>query len=266
MTRLLLAGLLIVAVAACGGSSESAPQPGAGPGEQVAHVERAARATIERGPASIRLRVSSPRTRYRVSGAIDLSRDRFRLTVRVDRAEDPPPRRSLRVVGFRGETYAVTRALAPDRSRCLLDLHAPIGRFGGGMSVQEAVTLTGVVMRLLSSVVRRAAPAERTGAGKSYRVRVDARRATVARSSRQSDELVVVRPKRLAKQIAQPVQLTVADDVIPRLFLRLPRFVANRTQPVRFPAHGREPVDVRIRLDDFGGPLRLNPPRCRALE
>jgi hypothetical protein len=138
---------------------------------------------------------------------------------------------------------------------------------GGAASVQEALALAGVAVRLLrDGATKVTLMHERPGGGATYRVEVDPGRASIAPSAGGSDETIVVAPRRLAWQLA-PLEVEVgADGLIRALALELRGF-----RPVVFAAGLRrtgrgERVAVRIDLGDFGRALSVQSPHCIAME
>ncbi len=98
------------------------------------------------------------------------------------------------------------------------------------------------------------------------RVEVDPGRASVAPSAEGSDETIVVRPRRLARQLT-PLEVEVdADGLVRALALELRAFRPVVFTPgLRRPGRG-ERVAVHIALGDFGRALSVQTPRCIAME
>lgn len=244
---------LALALSACGPTSEAAPDP-------VAQVTAGAKRTIARGPSRIAISVASPTADYTASGTIDLGTDTYRAKARVRRALRRRPGSVVRVVGRRGTSYEVVRG-------CWLDPHAPVGSFGGATSVQETLALVGVSLRLLRDAAEEVSMAQDLpGGGRRYAVKADARQAEVPRTWRAGDELWIVRPRRLARQLALPIGLTVnKQGAVSRLSLKLPRF-----RPIKRPPSLRrgapEAVSVDVSLGRFGRKVRLGKPNCLAVE
>lgn len=87
------------------------------------------------------------------------------------------------------ETYEIGRGEPGfdniELTDCGFDPHAPIGSLGGAASVQEALALVGVAVRLLRDGTRRAElVGEHTGRGATYRVVTDPSAVSVAPRSR----------------------------------------------------------------------------------
>lgn len=262
-----MAGGTAVALAGCGAATARHRTPQTGVPDPKAVVEHAAGATLAARPATIELQVSSPTTQYTVRGVIDLAHDSYRLRVRGKRTKEPVPGGVLDLIGVRGESYVVQ-----EQGRCWLDPHAPVGRFGAGISVEESVMVTVVTMRLLERAIRGAAVADGKAKNRRvYQVRVDERRASpppTPASSGSRDDLWVVKPKRLARQLVQPIAATIGKDGrVSRLSMRLPRFVVNQMELVPRPRRiVPEPVAIEVSLGGFGRRLELKQPGCLAIE
>lgn len=274
-----LVSLPWLVAAGCGGGEAAEPDPG-----PAAEVREAALKTLGGGPAALRLSVSSSTAGYSARGAIELATDRFRLRVRISRAPITHFDRVLDVVGVGGETYLarsgspaaiengrLVGTVDPSMSRtpgeCWFDPHAPVGSIGGAASVQEAMALAGVTVRLLRDGIRTAVLVrDDAGRGKTYRVAVDPRKASLAPSSVGSDEILIVAPRRLARHLT-PIRARVnARGLVRRLSFELRRWRPARVGPGLVRERRRERVSVTIRLSDFGRALDVRAPRCVAME
>jgi hypothetical protein len=253
--------------------------------DAVARVRDAAQRTLGAGPADLRLRVSSRSAAYSARGAIELATDRSFVRVAVARAPRTHYDRVMDVLALQGETYLVRGASPPAiqngklvgvavpdilralRSICALDPHGPVGNLGGAASVQEALALAGVAVRLLRDGTTKATPMrERAGGGATYRVEVDPGQARVAPSAEGSDETIVVAPRRLARQMAPLAVELGADGLVRSLALELRDFRPVVFAPgVRRQRRG-ERVAVQIALGDFGRAFSVETPRCIAME
>jgi len=284
--RLLIAGALLTAalgvVLGCNGGGDERDDPAP---DTAARVREAAQRTLGAGPADLRLRVSSPTAAYSARGAIELATDRSLVRVVVARAPRTHYDRVMDVLALEGETYLVRGASPPAiqngklvgvevpdilralRSVCALDPHGPVGNPGGAASVQEALALAGVAVRLLRDGTTKATLMdERADGGATYRVKVDPGQASAAPSAAGSDETIVVAPRRLARQLA-PLEVAVgADGLVRALALELRGFRPVVFAPgVRRQRRG-ERVAVHIALADFGRALSVHTPRCLAME
>lgn len=284
--RMLLTGGLMcaalgLAVGCTGGDGErDDPAPDA-----VARVRDAAQRTLGAGPSDIRLRVSSRTAAYSARGAIELAADRFFVRAVVARAPRTHFQRVIDVLGVQGEAYLV-RGVSPAaiqdgklvgvevpdldralRSVCALDPHAPVGNLGGAASVQEALALAGVAVRLLRDGTTAARLIQdQAGGGASYGVKVDPSQASVAPSAEGSDEMIVVDPRRLARQLA-PIHVDLdAEGLVRGLSLELRGFRPAVLAPGLMRQRRRERVAIQVELSDFGRTLGLRSPRCVAME
>jgi hypothetical protein len=261
----LLAG--VATAAGCGGTERDPSRPDLG---AAGRVRDAALRTIGAGPATIRIRVSSATVAYSVRGALEVATDRFRAGARVRRAPVTHYDRVIHLIGVGGEAYELrSRALGLEnleQTSCWFDPHAPIGALGGAASVQETVVLVGVAVRLLRDGPRTATvTAEHADDSTTYRVGTDPSAASVARSARRSDEVIVVGPRRLARHLA-PMRVTVdSDGLVRRLSLELRRFRPPTGWQLRRERR-RERVSIAVSLSDFGRELVVRPPRCVAME
>jgi hypothetical protein len=235
----------------------------------AAAVRDAALRTLGAGPADIGLSVSSPTAQYSGQGAIELATDRFRVQVTVTRAplthvDDP-----LDVAGVGGETYLLRPAsfAAIGNAGCWFDPHAPVGSLGGAASVQEAMALAGVAVRLLRDGITTATRLrDDARGGVIYRVLVDPRKASLAPSARGSDEILIVGPRRLARHLG-PLRVRVGSGgLIQRISLELRRFRPPGLGPGLVRARRRERVSISFALSGFGRPLDVRSPRCVAME
>lgn len=257
--------LLPSAVAAgCGGGEAAEPDPG-----PVAQVRDAALRTLGAGPAALTLSVSSPTAEYSARGAIELATDRFRVRARIGRAPITHFDRFLDVVGVGGETYRarVDPTFAGTPRGCWFDPHAPVGGLGGAASIQEAMALVGVTVRLLRDGIRTASLVrDDAGGGRTYRVVVDPRRASLAPSALGSDEIHIVAPRRLAAHLTPMRARLDARGLVRRLSFELRRWRPAGHGPGLVRERRRERVSVTIRLGDFGRRLAVRAPRCVAME
>jgi hypothetical protein len=192
------------------------------------------------------------------------------VRARVRRAPTTHFNSALEVIGVGGETYQIGRGEPGfdnvEGTACAFDPHAPIGSLGGAVSVQEAVALVGVAVRLLRDTTRTTTVIEQhAGHAATYRVPVDPSTVTDADAGR-GDEWIVVNPPRLARHLA-PMHVTVdSDGLIRRLSLELRRFPPPSPGPRLARTRRRERVAIAMSLGDFGRPLQVRPPSCVAME
>lgn len=255
--------LVCLTIGGCGDGDPAEPDRG-----PVAQVRDAALRTLGAGPADIRLGVSSVTAEYSARGGIELATDRFHVRTSVTRAPTTHFDRVLDVVGVDGETYvAQARAITGGPDGCWFDPHAPVGSLGGAASIQEAMTLVGVTVRLLRDGIRRAAVVrDRAGGGRTYRVVVNPRKASLSPSAHGSDEIRIIAPERLARHLA-PIRMRVdANGLIRRLTLELQRFRPAARGPGLVRERRRERVSITVDLGDFGRTLAVRAPRCVAME
>jgi hypothetical protein len=168
--------LVTLAMVAAGCKEESEPVPPAP--DATSAVRESAERTLDGGPASITIRVSSPSVKYSVHGAIDLARPRFRVSAHVTWAPYTHFVERLEAIGVRGETFQIVPGEpgfdSLTATDCAFDPHALVGGYGGAVSVQEAVALVGVATRLLRDGLRTATVMERNERrSATYRVIVD---------------------------------------------------------------------------------------------
>lgn len=258
--------LLVVAAGGCGGGAErEEPAPNA-----VAVVRDAALMTLGAGPANIGIRVSSTTAEYSVRGAMEVATDRFRVRARVARAPMTHFDPVVDVVGVGRETYEIGRGepgFDNIGTSCWFDPHQPIGSLGGAASVQEAVALAGVAVRLLRDGIRTATLVEEHADGATtYRVEVEPSEASVAPSSRGGDEVIGVDPRRLARHLA-PIRVGVGSEgLVRRLSLELRGFRPPSRGPGLVRERRRERVSIAVLLSDFGRELGVPAPPCVAME
>jgi hypothetical protein len=262
---LLLAASTIAAAGCEDGSQREPPPP-----DPAGTVREAVVRTLSSGPARIGIQVASPTVAYSVRGAIDLATEGFRVRARVNRAPTTHLDSALDVIGVGGETYQIGRGEPGldniEGTACAFDPHAPIGSLGGAVSVQEAVALVGVAVRLLRDGARTTRVVDQgTPHAANYWVSVDPSRATDIDPGR-GDEWIVVNPSRLARHLA-PMQVTLnSDGRIRRLSLELRRFPPPSRGPGLARERRRERVTVVVALSDFGRRLEVAPPSCVAME
>jgi hypothetical protein len=263
----LMLGCLAIAAASCV-SGDQREEP---PSNAVAAVRDAAVRTLAAGPANIGIEVSSATTEYAVRGAIELTTDRFRARARVERTPMTLHDKDVELIGVGGETYEIGRGTPGfdniTLTACGFDPHAPIGSLGGAASIQEALALVGVAVRLLRDGTRRAEiVGERTDRGASYRVVTDPSAVSVAPAVQRGDEVIVVNPPRLARNLA-PMRVTVdSGGLVTRLSLELRRFPPPSYRPDLARQRRRERVSIAVTLSDFGRELDVRPPSCIAME
>jgi hypothetical protein len=263
----LMLGCLAIAAASCV-SGDQREEP---PSNAVAAVRDAAVRTLAAGPANIGIEVSSATTEYAVRGAIELATDRFRARARVERAPMALHDKDVELIGVGGETYEIGRGepgfdnITP--TACGFDPHAPIGSLGGAASVQEAVALVGVAVRLLRDGTRTAElMSDHVDRGATYRVVTDPDAVSVAPAIQRGDEVIVVDPPRLARHLA-PMRVTVdSGGLVSRLSLELRRFAPPSRGPGLARQRRRERVSITVSLGDFGRELEVRPPSCIAME
>jgi hypothetical protein len=265
-SRLVALTLVATALLGCAGSEPLPPVPEPSPAREV---RDAALRTLGAGAAEVRVRVSSATAEYSARGSIELAADRYRVRARVERAPMTHFPTVLEVAGVAGESYLVLQGtettLVQRSSECWLDPHAPVGALGGGASVQEAMALTSVAVRLLrDGIIRGVAVDRTTSGGRSYRVAVDPAKATLATPDR--DEVRIVEPRELARHLRTIGVRVTADRFVRRLSLKLRQF-----RPATFgPALGRErhteDVAVQVAFSGFGRSLVLRQPPCIAME
>jgi hypothetical protein len=260
-------GCLAVAAASCASGAEGEEPPSS----PVVAVRDAAVRTRAAGPANIEIEVSSATTEYSVRGAIELATDRFRARARVERAPMTLHDKDVELIGVGGETYEIGRG-APGfdnitPTACGVDPHAPIGSLGGAASIQEALALVGVAVRLLRDGTGTAElVGEHTYRGATYRVVADPSAVSVAPVVRRGDEVIVVDPQRLARHLA-PTRVTVnSGGLVSRLSLELRRFPPPSHGPGLARQRPRERVSITVSLGDFGRELEVRPPSCIAME
>ena len=151
-------------------------------------------------------------------------------------------------------------------SGCAFDPHQPVGNLGGAASVQEAVSLAGIAVRLLRDGIRTAEVIRDASGSTAYRVQVDPARASVAPSARGSDEVVIVNPRRLARQLG-PMRVTLGSDgLVRRIGFELRDYRPWSPGPRRARGRGRERVAIALALSGFGRKLAVEQPRCVAME
>jgi hypothetical protein len=257
----------VTMVAGCGGGTErDEPDP-----DPLAAVRDAAVKTLAAGPATIGIGVSSATVGYSVRGTIDMATDRFRVRARVKRAPMTHFGGVIEVIGVGGETYEIGSGepgfdnITP--TACAFDPHAPIGSLGGAASIQEAVALVGVALRLVRDGSRKATVAEeQAGGSATYRVVIDPSTASAGPGARGGDEVIVVDPPRLARHLA-PVRVSVdSDGLVRRLSLELRRFPPPSHGPGLVRERRRERVSIAVSLTDHGRELDVSPPACIAME
>jgi hypothetical protein len=260
-------GCLAVAAASCasgGEREEPAPDP-------VTAIRDAAVRTLGAGPADVGIGVSSATTEYSVRAVIEVATDHFRARARVERAPTTHPDKDVEVIGVGGETYEIGRGEPGfdniELTACGFDPHAAIGSLGGAASVQEALALVGVAVRLLRDGTRRAElVGEHTGGGATYRVVTDPSAVSAAPAVQRGDEVIVVNPPRLARHLA-PMRVTVdSGGLVSRLSLELRRFAPPSRGPGLARQRRRERVSITVSLGDFGRELEVRPPSCIAME
>jgi hypothetical protein len=262
-----LLGCLAVAVAACAGGAEREERPI----NPLAAVRDAAVTTLAAGPASMGIEVSSATTEYSVRGVIEAASDRFRARARVRRAPMTLHDGDIQVIGVGGETYEIGSGQPGfdniQLTACGFDPHAPIGSLGGAASIQEAVALVGIAVRLLRDGTRTAERlAEQADRGATYRVVVDPDAVSVAPAVQRGDEVIVVDPPRLGRHLA-PMRVTVdSDRLVRRLSLGLRRFPPPSHGPGLARQRRRERVSIMVSLRDFGRELEVRAPSCVAME
>jgi len=262
--------VVLAALAALAGGCKEESEPVPPAPDAAGRVREAAARTLDRGAASITIRVASPFVEYSIRGAIELARGEFRVRAHVTRAPYTHFVERLEAIGVRGETFQIVHGepgfdnlTATD---CAFDPHALVGSYGGAVSVQEAVALVGVATRLLRDGLRKATVMERNERrSATYRVIVDPH-AVSDPDVRRSDEWYVVNPPRLARHLA-PIEVTVdSGGLIRRLALELRRFPPPSRGPGIAREHRREVVSISVSLSDFGRALEVRPPRCVAME
>jgi hypothetical protein len=260
--------LAALAIVAGGCKQDSGPVPPAP--DAASAVRESAERTLDRGPAGIRIRVSSPLVEYSIHGAIELARERFRARAHVTRAPYTHFVERVETIGLRGEIFQIVHGepgfdnlAATD---CAFDPHALVGSYGGAVSLQEAVALVGVAIRLLRDGLRAATVAQRNQKpSATYSVVVDPR-AVSDPDMRRSDEWTVVNPPRLARHLA-PIGVTIdSAGLIRRLALELRHFPPPARGPGIAREHRRERVSISVSLGDFGRALEVKSPRCIAME
>lgn len=221
---------------------------------------------------------------FSARGGVELATDRFRVRASVKRAPITHLDRVLDVVGVGGETYlarsaspaeiqngelvgTVERWITGTPEGCWFDPHAPVGSLGGAASVQEAMALAGVSVRLLRDGISTAALVRNhAGGGRTYRVVADPSKASLAPSARGSDEIRIVEPRRLARHLA-PMRVRVdSGGLVRRLSLALRRFWPSKRGPGLVRERRRERVSIAIALGEFGRALGVRAPRCVAME
>jgi hypothetical protein len=264
-------GVVLGCLAAAAPSCASDADRKEPPSSPVAAVRDAAVRTLAAGPANIGIEVSSATTEYAVRGAIELATDRFRARARVERAPMALHDRDVELIGVDGETYEIGRG-APGfdnitLTACGFDPHAPIGSLGGAASIQEAVALAGLAVRLLRDGTGTAElVGEHTDRGATYRVVADPGVVSVAPVVQRGDEVIVVDPPRLARHLA-PMRVTVdSGGLVRRLSLELRRFPPPSHRPGLARQRRRERVSIAVTLSDFGRELDVRPPSCIAME
>lgn len=264
-----IAGSALVLALVAGGCGDSAEREELAP-DAAAVVRDAALMTLDAGPANIRIRVSSTTAEYSVRGAMEVATDRFRVRARVARAPMTHFDPVVDVVGVGRETYEIGRGrpgFDNIGSACWFDLHQPIGSLGGAASVQEAVALAGIVVRLLRDGIRMATLIEQhTDGATTYRVEVEPSVASVAPTARGGDETIAVGPRRLARHLA-PIRVRVGSEgLLGRLSMKLQGFRPPSNGPGRMRERRRERVSISVSLSDFGRALRVPAPPCVAME
>jgi hypothetical protein len=267
--RAIVLALLACLVGACDSGREAEPDAGLAPRAEPAPaaVRAAARETLGAGPADIGIDVSSGTAAYTARGGIELAQDRFRVHVSVARAPLTHFTPYFDVAGIGGETYLVQPPDIDPTGRCWFDPHAPVGALGGAASLQEAVAVAGISVRLLRDGVR---SAERVGhdagGGTSYQVSVDPGKARLASHSYRGDELGIVGPRRLARHLGAMRVRVGRDGLVRRLSFELRRFRPARRGPGLVRERRRERVSIAIELSGYGRPLGVRAPRCIAME
>jgi hypothetical protein len=176
----------------------------------------------------------------------------------------------IEVIGVGGETYELGSGQPGfdniELTACGFDPHAPIGSFGGAASVQEAVALVGVAVRLLRDGTRTAELVAEQGNRATYRVVVDPDAVSVAPAVQRGDEVIVVDPPRLGRHLA-PMRVTIDSGRRVRgLSLELRRFAPPSLGPGLARQRRRERVSIAVSLRDFGRELEVRPPSCIAME
>lgn len=265
-----LTSVLLVVLATFAGSCNEESEPVPPAPDAAGRVREAAARTLDRGAAGIRIHISSPTVEYSVRGALELGRGEFRVRGHVTRAPYTHFAERLEAIGVRGETFQIVHGepgfddlTATD---CAFDPHAPVGSYGGAVSVQEAIALIGVATHLLRDGLRTATVMERNERpSHTYRVIVDPQAVSDA-DVRRSDEWHVVNPPRLARHLA-PIEVTIdSGGLIRRLALELRRFPPPSRGPGIAREHRRERVSISVSLSDFGRALEVKSPRCVAME
>jgi hypothetical protein len=263
----LVLGCLAVAAASC----VSGDQRAEAPSNPVAAVHDAAVRTLTAGPADVAIGVSSATTEYSARGVIDIETDRFRARARLERAPTTHPETDVEIIGVGGEAYEIGRGEPGfdniDLTACGYDPHAPIGSLGGALSVQEAVALVGVAVRLVRDGTRTAELIARDGDQRTtYRVVTDPSTVSVAPAVQRGDEVIVVDPPRLARHLG-PMRATLdSGGLIRRLSLALRRFPPPSRGPGLARQRRRERVSIAVTLGHFGRELEVRAPSCIAME
>jgi hypothetical protein len=240
------------------------------PGPRPAAIVRdAAQRTLRAGPANLRVHVSSVTAEYSVVGGVELATDRFLARAYVKRSTITLHGEPIQVLGLGGETYEIGRGAGFDPtnvSGCAYDPHQPIGNLGGAASVQEAVSLVGIAVRLLRDGTRAASVIRDVAGSTTYRAQVDPARASVAPSARGSDEVVVVHPKRLARHLG-PMRVKVdPDGLVRRIAFELRNYRPWSPGPGRTRGRRRERVAIALAMGGFGRELEVRQPPCIAME
>jgi hypothetical protein len=257
----------LAAAASCASDAERREPPS----DPVSAVREAAVRTLAAGPASVGIGVSSATTEYSVRGVIEMATDRFRARARVERAPMTLHDKDVELIGVAGETYEIGSG-EPGFDKitltaCGFDPHAPIGSLGGAASIQEALALVRVAVRLLQDGTRRVeVVGERTDRGATYRVVTDPSVVSIAPAVQRGDEVIVLDPPRLARHLA-PMRVTVdSGGLVSRLALQLRRFAPPSRGPGLVRLRRRERVSIGVSLGDFGRELDVRPPSCIAME
>jgi hypothetical protein len=257
---------LVVAAASCSSGAERSERPS----DPVTAVRDAAVKTLAAGTASMGIGLSSATTQYSVRGEIDLATDTFRARANVERAPMTLHDNDVEVIGVGGETYEIGSGTPGfdniELTACGFDPHAPIGSLGGGASIQEAVALVGIAVRLLRDGTRTAELLAQEATGARYRVVVDPDAVSVAPAVRRGDEVIVVDPPGLARHLA-PMRVKVDSGGLVRgLSLELRRFAPPSPGPGRARERRREEVSIALSLSDFGREIDVRAPACVAME
>ena len=256
----LMSASVLPLLSACADRDGNTPPP---PADAV--VRQAALSSLEAAPVAFRLRMVSPAAEYVARGVVDPATDRFRGAARVRRSPRTLHDTQIETIGVGGETYEINvgSGFEPANvSGCAYDPHQPVGNLGDGASVQEAMTLIAVAPRLLRDGVRRVTAT----ADGEYRVVVDPDAATIGPNGRGSDERIVADPRRLARRLGA-IRVTIAGNgLIRRLALELRDFRPAAQGPVRLRQSRRERVSLTYGLGPYERRLRVQMPRCVAME